>query len=85
MTQGVDHTEERDQALIEQLAIYVDEELSAEKCAQMQAHLVGCTRCSCDIALKPHKRSTATCSNRPRGISCGATASPCRASSKTGV
>jgi hypothetical protein len=34
---------------------------------------------------KPHKRSTGTCSNPLRGMSCAAMASPCRTSSKTGV
>ena len=52
MTQLIDDTEERHQALIEQLAAYVDEELSAEDRAQMQAHLVGCTRCSREITLQ---------------------------------
>ncbi|MGH8473253.1 MAG: substrate-binding domain-containing protein, partial [Gammaproteobacteria bacterium] len=49
MTQGVDHSH---QALIDQLAAYVDEELSAEERAQMEAHLVGCTRRSREIALQ---------------------------------
>lgn len=52
MTQVVDYSEERHRALIEQLAAYVDEELSAEERAQMEAHLVGCTRCRRDIALQ---------------------------------
>lgn len=52
MTQFIDYTEERHQALIEQLAAYVDEELSAEARAQMEAHLVGCTRCRREIALQ---------------------------------
>ncbi|MGH8656691.1 MAG: molybdate ABC transporter substrate-binding protein [Gammaproteobacteria bacterium] len=52
MTQVVDYTEERHQAIIEQLAAYVDEELSAEERAQMEAHLVGCMRCRRDIALQ---------------------------------
>jgi molybdate transport system substrate-binding protein len=52
VTQFIDYTEERHQALIEQLAAYVDEELSAEARAQMEAHLVGCTRCRREIALQ---------------------------------
>lgn len=52
MTQVVDYSEERHQALIEQLAAYVDEELSIEERAQMEAHLVGCTRCRRDIGLQ---------------------------------
>ncbi|MGH8652321.1 MAG: anti-sigma factor family protein [Gammaproteobacteria bacterium] len=52
MTQLIDGTEERHQALTEQLAAYVDEELSAEERAQMQAHLLGCTRCCREIALQ---------------------------------
>lgn len=52
MTHLIDDTEEGHQALIEQLAAYVDEELSADERAQMQAHLVGCTRCSREIALQ---------------------------------
>ncbi|MGH2401003.1 MAG: anti-sigma factor family protein, partial [bacterium] len=52
MTQLIDGTEARHQALIEQLAAYVDEELSAEERAQMQAHLLGCMRCRREIALQ---------------------------------
>ncbi len=52
MTQLIDDTEERHRALIDQLAAYVDEELSAEERAQMEAHLVGCTRCRREIALQ---------------------------------
>ncbi|MGH8628473.1 MAG: molybdate ABC transporter substrate-binding protein [Gammaproteobacteria bacterium] len=52
MTQLIDDTEARHQALIEQLAAYVDDELSAEERAQMQAHLLGCTRCRREIALQ---------------------------------
>jgi len=52
MTQLIDDTAERHQALIDQLAAYVDEELSAEAHAQMEAHLIGCTRCRREIVLQ---------------------------------
>ncbi len=60
MTQLIDGTEERHQALTEQLAAYVDEELSAEERAQMQAHLLGCTRCRREIALQRALRARLT-------------------------
>ncbi|MGH8471536.1 MAG: molybdate ABC transporter substrate-binding protein [Gammaproteobacteria bacterium] len=52
MTQAVDYTEERHQALIEQLTANVDEELSADARAPIEAHLVGCTRCRRDVAVQ---------------------------------
>ncbi len=52
MTQLIDGTEERHQALTEQLTAYVDEELSAEERTQMQPHLLGCTRCRREFALQ---------------------------------
>ncbi|MGH6636621.1 MAG: molybdate ABC transporter substrate-binding protein [Gammaproteobacteria bacterium] len=52
MTRLIDDTEERHRSLIDQLAAYVDDELSAEARAQTEAHLVGCTRCRRDIALQ---------------------------------
>jgi molybdate transport system substrate-binding protein len=52
VTQFIDYTEERHRVLIDQLAAYVDEELSAEARAQIEAHLVGCTRCRRETALQ---------------------------------